>query len=131
MLDLFFAGQRVNRGNYLMNIKTLIQWQYKGYSKYHKSKLNLWFHILAVPLFIYGLYSTLYYLINLDFSSSFYSAILMVTSIILQGIGHKQEELPPEEFTGARNAILRIFFEQHYSFPKFFITGDWYKELIK
>lgn len=114
-----------------MNIKALIQWQYKGYSKYHKSKLNLWIHIVAVPLFIYSLYSTLYNLINLEILTSFNSAILMAISIISQGFGHKQEELPPEEFTGARNAILRIVLELHYTFPKFILTGGRYSALIK
>jgi len=48
---------------------------------------------------------------------------MMLISIIVQGIGHRQGKLPPEEFTGIYNVLLMIFLEQVYTFPKFVFTG--------
>jgi len=73
-----------------------------------------------VPFFIYGLYSTLFNLIHL---AIFDTVIMMLISIIVQGIGHRQGKLPPEEFTGIYNVLLMIFLEQVYTFPKFVFTG--------
>jgi len=109
-----------------MNIKNILTWQWNGYNKYHKSRLNLWIHIVAVPLFIFGTLSLVSSIISFNVFSSIYSVILMLMSIGVQGFGHNKEELPAEPFTGTKNAFLRIFLEQLYTFPKFVISGKWY-----
>ncbi|MBL4830936.1 MAG: hypothetical protein JKY55_13765 [Aliivibrio sp.] len=53
----------------------------------------------------------------------------MVSSIVIQGVGHKKERLPPEAFTGPANVIVRILLEQTYTFPKFVLTGGWAKAM--
>ena len=37
-----------------MNISDVLKWQWNGYTKHHKSRINLWIHIFAVPVFIFG-----------------------------------------------------------------------------
>lgn len=48
-----------------------------------------------------------------------------------QGFGHNKEAMPAEPFTGPKNAIIRIMLEQLYTFPKFVLSGKWYKALRK
>ena len=112
-----------------MSISDLSKWQWNGYNKYHKSRINLWIHIFAVPVFIFGTFSLLSSIIHLNVLSLSYSVILMVVSIGVQGFGHNKEELPAEPFTDAKNVFLRIFMEQLYTFPKFVISGKWYSAL--
>jgi len=112
-----------------MSISDILKWQWSGYSKYHKSRMNLWIHIFAVPVFIFGTISLLYSIIDFNVFLLFYSLIIMIASIGIQGLGHNKEELPAEPFTGAKNAFIRIFLEQLYTFPKFVISGKWYLAL--
>jgi hypothetical protein len=37
-----------------MGAAQLVQWQWEGYSRYHRSRSNLLMHIVAVPLFLAG-----------------------------------------------------------------------------
>lgn len=112
-----------------MNISDILKWQWNGYNKFHKSRVNLWIHIFAVPAFIFGTLSFISSIISLNVFSLIYSAILMIASMGIQGYGHKKEELPAEPFTGVKNAFIRIFLEQLYTFPKFVISGKWYSAL--
>jgi uncharacterized membrane protein len=112
-----------------MNISETVKWQWDGYTKYHQSPANLWIHILFVPIFIYGAIYSIVALINLNIIGLVVSTLLMITSIGIQGIGHKKEQNPAEPFTSAKNVIIRIFFEQLYTFPKILISGRWYKAL--
>ncbi|BBN83266.1 hypothetical protein PA25_32510 [Pseudoalteromonas sp. A25] len=112
-----------------MNIRDILQWQWDGYNKFHKSRINLWIHILAVPVFIFGTLFFIGSLISLNILSLIYSVLLMAISIAVQGFGHSKEALPAEPFSSAKNAFLRIFLEQLYTFPKFVITGKWYSAL--
>ena len=82
-----------------------------------------------MPVFIFGTFSLLSSIISLNVFWLIYSIILMAVSIGVQGFGHNKEELPAEPFTGAKNAFTRIFLEQLYTFPKFFISGKWYSAL--
>ncbi|KZN30143.1 hypothetical protein N480_04130 [Pseudoalteromonas luteoviolacea S2607] len=110
-----------------MSIKEILEWQWDGYAKYHRSRANLLLHIIAVPFFIVGVILLVLSIFNLSFPLIAISVSLMVGSIVVQGIGHSKESLPPEPFTGPTNAILRIILEQLYTFPKFVICGNWLK----
>ena len=112
-----------------MNISEIIKWQWDGYTKYHQSPTNLWIHIILVPVFILGVVSFIAALINLNISEAVISVLLMITSIGVQGVGHNKEETPAEPFTSPRNAMIRIFLEQLYTFPKFVLSGKWYEVL--
>ena len=112
-----------------MNIIELIKWQSEGYAKFHRSKLNLWIHILAVPTFIIAFFSLIESVLTMDALQFLYSFLLTIVAIVLQGIGHSKEVHPPEKFTGPVNTITRILLEQLYTFPKFVLSGDWYKAI--
>jgi hypothetical protein len=110
-------------------IRELLQWQWSGYSRYHCSRANLFIHIVAVPVF---LVSNIGFIVALATSSMVLmalSVVVMIVSVAVQGRGHRQEELPPEPFTGAGNAVLRIFLEQWVTFPRFVISGGWFRAL--
>ena len=55
--------------------------------------------------------------------------MLMALSMALQGRGHQREPVPPVPFSGAGNAIARIFLEQWITFPRFVLTGGWWRAL--
>jgi len=112
-----------------MNISELLRWQYAGYEKFHRSRANLLIHIFAVPLFIVSSAALIVSLLSLAWFFASGAIVLMVISIGLQGRGHGREAQPPEPFTGALNAIARIFLEQWITFPRFVISGGWWRAL--
>ncbi|WP_440056986.1 terminase (plasmid) [Pseudoalteromonas sp. T1lg65] len=112
-----------------MKVSELVAWQWQGYAKYHRNKFNLILHILLVPIFIIGFGLLLSSVLLVNFWLAIVSLGLMGGSIIMQGVGHGKESLPAEPFTGPLNVVSRILLEQLYTFPKFVITGKWYKAL--
>ena len=112
-----------------MRLSEIIKWQWEGYSKAHQSRANLFIHIILVPLFIISFLSLLLSIFRFDLISIVSSFFIMMMSFGLQGIGHSKEINPAEPFTSIKNAVLRIFLEQFYTFPKFVITGAWYRTL--
>jgi len=107
----------------------LLAWQWQGYSRYHQSRANLLMHIVLVPLFLAGNLALIIGVIRLSWIEAGTGAVLMVLSIAVQGRAHRVEAVPPEPFTGATNAIARIFLEQWINFPRFVLTGGWLREL--
>jgi hypothetical protein len=53
----------------------------------------------------------------------------MFASLALQGRGHRGETVPPVPFSSAGNALARILLEQWISFPRFVLTGAWWRSL--
>ena len=107
----------------------LIRWQWAGYSRYHQSRANLLLHIVVVPLFLVGNIVLVTALVRGWWLAVLLSVAAMVVSVALQGRGHGKEAVPPEPFTGPRNAVLRIFLEQWVTFPRFVLSGGWWKAL--
>ena len=114
-----------------MRIDELLKWQWDGYSKFHQSRSNLLIHIIFVPLFVIGFILFLVSLVFLKWPLMLSALLLMVMSFALQGVGHGKEQHSAVPFSGFRNAVLRILFEQLYTFPKFVLTGEWYKAFVK
>jgi hypothetical protein len=112
-----------------MNAKEILDRQWEGYDKYHRSRINLWTHVFAVPVFIFGTLSLLVSIINVNALLSLISIGIMAAAMGIQGFGHKKEALPAAPFTSAKNAVIRIFLEQLYTFPKFLLSGKWYSAL--
>lgn len=108
-----------------MTVAELLRWQWDGYGRYHRSRVNLLIHIVAVPLFLIGTIGVVVALVQKSSVVAVISAVVMVIAIALQGRGHKQEAVPPEPFTGPGNAISRIFLEQWVTFPRFVLSGGW------
>ena len=112
-----------------MPIPDLLQWQWQGYLKNHQSKLNLLLHIVAVPLFLVANIGMVWALFAASWASMVGFASAMLMSLFLQGRGHRMEQQAPAPFTGLGNALARILLEQWITFPRFVVTGQWWRAL--
>ncbi|PJI49913.1 MAG: terminase [Pseudomonas sp.] len=105
----------------------LLAWQWQGYAANHRNSTNLALHIIAVPLFILGALTLLSGLFGLSLSSILLGLIGMIASLAIQGRGHKLEALAPEPFTDRKDAISRLLVEQFVTFPRFVLSGAWWR----
>ncbi|MDN5863724.1 MAG: terminase [Gammaproteobacteria bacterium] len=112
-----------------MNLREVLQTQLNGYSEYHQSKANLILHVLLVPLFLAGNIALVVALLGQAWIIAAAGAFTMLLSLALQGRGHKSEPNPTDPFTGPGNALTRLFFEQWLTFPRFVVTGGWFRAL--
>jgi hypothetical protein len=110
-----------------MNLAELLHWQWEGYPRVHRSRTNLLIHIVVVPLFMLGNIGLVVALLSRSMPLGAVSLVTMFVSMALQGRGHKQEQVPPEPFTGPANAVSRIFLEQWVTFPRFVLSGKWFR----
>ena len=114
-----------------MNVSQLLQWQWKDYGAYHQNRTNLLMHIVAVPLFMLG---SILLMIALYLS---WPVLLVISiaciavSLAVQGRGHKMEAVPPVPFESPANAMSRLLLEQWVTFPRFVLSGGWYRNLVK
>lgn len=108
-----------------MTVAELLRWQWDGYALYHRLRVNLLIHIVAVPLFLVGNVGVVIALFQRSSLTAVASIAATVVAIALQGRGHKQEQVPSEPFTGPGNAISRIFLEQWVTSPRFVLSGGW------
>jgi uncharacterized membrane protein YoaK (UPF0700 family) len=107
----------------------LLAWQWAGYARYHQSRNNLLLHIVLVPLFLAGNVAVLVGIIRLSWIEALVGIALMAFSMALQGRGHRGEAEPPVPFSDMTNALSRIFMEQWITFPRFVLTGGWFRAL--
>ena len=107
----------------------LLAWQWEGYARYHQSRANLLMHIVLVPLFLAGNVALVVGILRLDGIEAVVGVACMGISIALQGRGHAGEPVPPVPFSGAADAASRIFLEQWVTFPRFVLSGGWWRNL--
>jgi len=105
-----------------MNLAEFLRWQWDGYPRVHRSRTNLLIHIVVVPLFVLGNIGLVAAVLSRSLPLGAVSVVTMFVSVALQGRGHKQEQVPPEPFTGPANAVSRIFLEQWVTFPRFVLS---------
>jgi hypothetical protein len=103
----------------------LLRWQWEGYPRYHRSRVNLLLHIVVVPLFLLANVSLVVALLRRSWIVAVVATVAMVVSLAMQGRGHRLEPVPPEPFAGPMNAVSRIFCEQWVTFPRFVLSGAW------
>jgi len=108
-----------------VSILQLLRWQWEGYPRYHRSRVNLVLHIVVVPFFLIANVALIVALVQRAWLMAVVAVVAMVVSVALQGRGHRQEPTPPEPFTSPVNALSRIFFEQWVTFPRFVLSGGW------
>ena len=84
---------------------------------------------MLVPLFLAGNTASIVGAIRLDWIEAAVGVASMALSMALQGRGHRRESVPPAPFTGPANAIARIFLEQWITFPRFVLSGGWWRAL--
>lgn len=114
-----------------MTLAQLMQWQWKDYGSYHQHRTNLLLHIVAVPLFLLGSLLLLAAIFKLSIQLAFAGVACMGVALAVQGRGHKMEPVPPVPFSGPGNAISRLIVEQWITFPRFVLSGGWYRNLAK
>src|ERR1044071_3158185 len=102
-----------------MSVSQLLSWQWEGYARYHQSRANLLLHLVVVPLFLAGNVAFVVGWVCHELIEVLVGAVCTVVSIALQGGGHRGEPVPPVQFSGAGNALARIFLEQWITFPRF------------
>jgi hypothetical protein len=107
----------------------LLEWQRSDYAAKHQNRLNLLLHIVTVPLFQVGTLLLLCALFTLSGGAAAIGAICMVGALAAQGRGHKLERETPAPFDGAADFVSRFVAEQWVTFPRFVLSGGWYRNL--
>jgi hypothetical protein len=107
----------------------LLEWQWSDYAAKHQNRLNLLLHIVTVPLFQVGTLILLFAVVVASGAAAAVAAICMVGALAAQGRGHKLEPETPAPFDGAADFVGRFFAEQWVTFPRFVLSGGWYRNL--
>lgn len=110
-----------------MTLKELLEWQWHGYKQFHQSRVNLFIHIVAVPLFILCTLAFLIFLLQLNWPAAITNMVVAMIAMAAQGFGHSKELNPAIAFSSPGQALARILAEQFITFPKFVLTGAWYR----
>jgi uncharacterized membrane protein YGL010W len=103
----------------------LLRWQWDGYSSFHRNRINLLIHIVAVPAFVGALVVAAIAFAGAQWVLGACAVAVVAVAFVAQGIGHKREPSPPIPFDGALDALTRILAEQFITFPRFVLTGAW------
>ena len=109
--------------------KHLLEWQWSDYVAKHRNRVNLLLHVVAVPLFQIGTVMLLYALIRVSGAAGALAIVCMVAALVAQGRGHKLERETPVPFDGAADFVSRFVAEQWVTFPRFVLSGAWYRNL--
>lgn len=108
---------------------SLLRWQWDGYPTYHQSRLNLGLHIVAVPAFLAGNVLMVLALLEGAWLAALGWLLLSTLAFALQGVGHKREPNASIPFSSPANAAARILLEQWVTFPRFVLSGGWWRAL--
>ena len=107
----------------------LLTWQWSDYPAKHQNRANLLLHIFAVPVFQLGTLLVLYGAARRSPLAILIGAIAAGVSIAVQGRGHRLEGEAPASFDGPVDFVTRLFAEQWITFPRFVLSGAWYRNL--
>lgn len=109
----------------------VLAWQWRGYSRNHRDRVNLAIHMLAVPAFIAGTLAAATQAWHANWYGAGVALVVAVGAFALQAIGHRRERVAPEPFAGAADFITRVFAEQYVTFPRFVLMGQWARNLAE
>jgi hypothetical protein len=110
--------------------KDLLRWQYADYGNKHRSRLNLWLHIATVPLFWGGVAALAAAALGAGGASMWLLGLGgLLGAFVAQAVGHKTEPEAPEPFLGAGDFFSRFVVEQFVTFPRFVMSGGWWRGL--
>ena len=107
--------------------ENLVSWQWEGYPSFHQSRLNLAVHLVAVPAFVASVLNVAWSLSQLAWVPAAVSLGVAVVAFAAQAVGHGREQNPAIPFAGASDALSRIVLEQFLTFPRFVVTGGWWR----
>jgi hypothetical protein len=103
--------------------RDLLRWQWEGYPRFHRDRLNLAIHVLAVPAFVAGAGMVAGGLWALSWPTAASGALIMAGAFAAQAVGHAREENPAIPFDGPVDAVTRIAAEQFVTFWRFLASG--------
>jgi len=107
----------------------LLHWQYADYAAKHRQRVNLWLHIASVPLTWAGTLAAL----SVLFGASPWWLLALpagwLTALAIQGFGHGLEPEAPEPFLDRADFVSRFTAEQLVTFPRFVLSGGWWRGL--
>ena len=107
--------------------KNLLTTQYSEYHQRHTTRLNLFIHILTVPVFCAGLLTLIFGAINLDAIRSMLGAGAMLFVVAAQGFGHAKEPGEKATFLSPLDFLVRFIVENTVTFWRFLFAGGWKK----
>lgn len=105
----------------------LLAWQWAGYRDNHVDRGNLAIHAVAVPLFLAG---NVVAIAGPLLGPGWLVAVGllgMVVSLVAQGRAHRREVAAPVAFRGPRDVLFRILAEQWITFPRYVLTGAFFR----
>ena len=112
-----------------MGVGELLAWQWSDYPQKHQHRTNLLLHIVAIPVFMAGTVLLLAGIATLSIGAIVTGVAAWGVALVAEGRGHKMEPETPAPFTGAGNFVSRFFLEQWITFPRYVLTGGWWRAL--
>jgi hypothetical protein len=120
------CSSRKVRGLHSMTMRPhLLSWQWEGYPRFHRDRVNLAIHLVAVPSFIASAVVLAASLATMRWVVAGASLLTLGVAFLVQRTGHGREVTSAIPFTGPTDAVTRIVAEQFITFPRFVITGAW------
>ena len=107
----------------------LLAWQWSDYAAKHRDRVNLLLHIVAVPLLQLGMLALIYGVTAGGVAVAVLGVVAILVSVVVQGRGHRREREVPTPFSGADDFVTRLLVEQWVTFPRFVLSGQWYRNL--
>jgi len=107
----------------------LLEWQWRGYARNHRDRVNLLVHMVAVPAFIAGVLAAISLALQGHLPGAAFALVVAVIAFAVQGVGHRREQVAPEPFAGPGDFVARVFAEQFITFPRFVLVGQWARNL--
>ena len=95
----------------------------------HRDRGNLVLHVVAVPLFLVCTLALIAAVVTGAGVAAVFAVAGMGVSVILQARGHRRERETPMPFDGAGDFVTRFLAEQWVTFPRFLLSGGWYRNL--
>jgi len=97
------------------------------YRRLHGNRLNLLVHLLMVPQFIIACAGLLLAIALRHLELGILWGSVALLSIVGQNVSHLFERHPQEAYRGPADFIERWFVEQFYTFPRFVLSGEWWR----
>jgi len=89
-----------------------------NYFHAHQSRLNLALHMFAVPQFVVAHAILLWGVLTLSLGLLSLAVALVISSLGVQGWGHRHEVHQPEPFKGVWDFAKRLYTEQFHLYPR-------------
>lgn len=104
---------------------SLLADQFVDYPRVHADRRNLLIHAVAVPVFDAAIIAAVASAATRSWVGAAAGVAVAAGAFAAEGRGHGLEQNAPIPFSGAGNALSRIFAEQFVTFPRYVLSGGW------